>query len=105
MSEARTVKHRGLMELTKAIVEALPEGYGVFNIQGFVSETGEIRIIEINARFGGGYPLAYAAGADFPRWLLQDALELPVDAAFDSWQEDLTMLRYDEAVFVAGERT
>ncbi len=104
VSKARTVKHRGLMELCKAIVEALPEGYAVFNIQGFVSPTGLIQIIEINARFGGGYPLAHAAGADFPRWLLQDLLGRPSDATFDSWQDDLTMLRYDEAVFVAGER-
>jgi len=101
VSKARTAKHPGLMQLTKAVVEALPEAYGVFNLQAFLSEEGQIRVIEINARFGGGYPLAYAAGADFPRWLLQDLLGLPNDASFDAWQDGLSMLRYDEAVFVA----
>jgi carbamoyl-phosphate synthase large subunit len=102
VSKALTVKHQGLMSLAKQIVEALRDPYGALNIQCFLDDGG-VRIIEINPRFGGGYPLAHAAGANFPRWLLQEAAGLPVDAAFDQWQDNLAMLRYDDAVFVPGE--
>jgi len=105
VSKAVTVKHQGLMKLAKRLVEALPEAYGALNIQCFVRD-GDVRIIEINPRFGGGYPLAQAAGADFPRWLLQETAGLPLDPPevdSDQWQDNLAMLRYDEAVFVRGE--
>jgi carbamoyl-phosphate synthase large subunit len=105
VSKAVTVKHQGLMKLAQRLAEALPDAYGALNIQCFVTD-GDVRIIEINPRFGGGYPLAHAAGADFPRWLLQETAGLPLDAPqpdSDQWQDNLAMLRYDEAVFVRGE--
>jgi carbamoyl-phosphate synthase large subunit len=105
VSKAVTVKHQGLMDLAKRLAETLPDAYGALNTQCFVAD-GDVRIIEINPRFGGGYPLAQAAGADFPRWLLQETAGLPLDppeADSDQWQDNLAMLRYDEAVFVRGE--
>jgi len=56
--------------------------------------------IEINARFGGGYPLADAAGATFPRWSLQEYLLGDAVPFFDRWESDLLMLRYDAKVLV-----
>lgn len=56
--------------------------------------------IEINARFGGGYPLSYHAGANYPGWLLREYLlgeEIP---PFDGWRDGLLMLRYDGEVLV-----
>jgi len=105
VSKALTVKHQGLMGLAQRLAETLPDAYGALNIQCFVTD-GDISIIEINPRFGGGYPLAQAAGADFPRWLIQETAGLPLDAPSGGsadWQDDLAMLRYDEAVFVPGE--
>jgi len=104
VSKGMTVKHRELMHLAREVVEALPGAYGALNIQCFLADDGTANIIEINPRFGGGYPLAYAAGADFPRWLLQEIMGQPVDAAFDQWQDNLVMLRYDEAVIIPGHR-
>ena len=34
-------------------------------------EEDEIFGIEINPRFGGGYPLSYLSGANFPKWIIQ----------------------------------
>ena len=119
VSKAVTVKDPGLIAMAKRIAEALPEARGPLNFQCFLEPhpsplpaRGEgqgggvslIRVIEINPRFGGGYPLTHAAGADFTRWLLQETVGLPVDAACDDWQDGLAMLRYDEAVFVPAER-
>ncbi len=102
VSKAVTVKNEQLMQVTKEVAEALPDAYGALNIQCFLDGS-EVKIIEINPRFGGGYPLAHAAGADFPKWLLQEAVGLAIEASFDQWQDNLAMLRYDEAVFVSGE--
>ena len=71
---------------------------GVICFQGF--EDGEVFLVtEINARFGGGYPLADAAGGRFARWLIQETLGLAPEGA-PEYQIGLRMLRYDAAVFV-----
>ena len=100
VSKGVTVKDESLIGLAGKIVERLPGAYGPLNIQAFVAPDGGLRVIEINPRFGGGYPLAYEAGADFPRWLIEHILNRPTTASFDDWQENLVMLRYDEAVYV-----
>jgi carbamoyl-phosphate synthase large subunit len=103
VSKAVTVKHAPMMELARRVTETLPGAYGPMNLQCFVSSDA-ITVTEINARLGGGYPLAHEAGATFTRWMLEDALDLPSTAAFAEWQDDLAMLRYDEAAFMAATR-
>jgi len=73
---------------------------GCLTIQVFANlATGKILGIEINPRFGGGYPLTYQAGGNFPRWIIQEyLLNQSVDFC-DSWQANLLMLRYDSAVY------
>lgn len=66
-------------------------------------ESGEIYGIELNARFGGGYPLSYLAGANFPKWILEEYyLQKEIDDQFESWEDNLLMLRYDNEVLVHG---
>jgi carbamoyl-phosphate synthase large subunit len=76
---------------------------GCITLQLFVHrQSQEAYAIEINPRFGGGYPLSYEAGANFPRWLIQEyLLGMPVEFC-DAWESDLTMLRYDDHVIVRG---
>lgn len=73
---------------------------GVICMQLFYDETsGDIKAIEINPRFGGGYPLSYEAGANFIEYLIREYLlgqKLEYD---ESWRDNLLMLRYDAAVF------
>jgi carbamoyl-phosphate synthase large subunit len=96
-----TVRHRGLERLARDVCEALPEVFGALCVQVFLDPaTGEMAVIEINPRFGGGHPLACAAGADFPRWLVEEVAGLPVSARDDAWRSGLVMLRYDDAAFV-----
>jgi carbamoyl-phosphate synthase large subunit len=103
VSKGVTVRHVRIMELISRVSERLPGAYGPLNVQGFLSSDGEFRITEINPRFGGGYPLAHQAGADFPQWLIEELLGLPSSASFDAWQDALTMLRYDSAVFLPSQ--
>ncbi|BCA66194.1 ATP-grasp domain-containing protein [Fluviibacter phosphoraccumulans] len=56
--------------------------------------------LEINPRFGGGFPLSYSAGANYPGWLIDEYL-LDQQVNFkDDWEADLLMLRYDAKVLV-----
>jgi carbamoyl-phosphate synthase large subunit len=101
VSKALTVRSPALAELAEKVCAALPGPFGALNFQVFVSpDAGQLAVIELNARFGGGYPLSYAAGADFPLALVQDALGQPITAPLEGWRDRLVMLRYDAAVFV-----
>lgn len=62
--------------------------------------TDEIRCIEINPRFGGGYPLSYKAKANFPEMIIREYLleqEIPF---YDKWIENMLMLRFDDEIIV-----
>jgi carbamoyl-phosphate synthase large subunit len=74
---------------------------GCLTVQLFAARDGRrYAALEINPRFGGGYPLSYAAGADFPGWLIDEYILGSAVSFFDGWQPDLLMLRYDAQVLV-----
>jgi carbamoyl-phosphate synthase large subunit len=103
VSKGRTVRSQALIDLSSRICATLPGAYGVITIQIFLEEaSGAMRVIEINPRFGGGFPLAWEAGARYSTWLIQDVIGRTPDVRTD-WKDDLVMLRYDEAVFVDGK--
>lgn len=56
--------------------------------------------IEINPRFGGGYPLSYAAGANYPEFLIREYFLGENIFYSDCWTNNMLMLRYDDAIFV-----
>jgi len=59
--------------------------------------------IEINPRFGGGFPLSYLSGANYPAWLLKEFLnDEKIGPRFDSWERNLLMIRYDDEILVHG---
>jgi carbamoyl-phosphate synthase large subunit len=72
---------------------------GCLTVQLFVKPDGQrYAALEINPRFGGGYPLSYAAGAKYPGWLIDEYLLSKEIPFFDGWETDLLMLRYDAQV-------
>lgn len=73
--------------------------WGCICFQGFKHDDGSVQVFEINARFGGGYPVCDHAGGTYARWTLQDLIGQTPDY-HDNWREGVRMLRYDEAVFV-----
>lgn len=92
-----TERHPALCHIGWELGRSLEGVRGVICFQAIVTDKGPF-VFEINARFGGGYPLAHAAGAHFARWLLEEAAGLE-PTANDDWREDIRMLRYDAAVF------
>jgi len=77
---------------------------GCLTAQFFMHKTDKsIFGIEINPRFGGGYPLSYLAGANFPKWILEEYLgDKTIADSFDCWEDKLLMLRYDDEILVHG---
>lgn len=76
---------------------------GCLTMQVFYNkETNSIKALEINPRFGGGYPLSYLAGANYPKYIIQEYLRGEEIEYFDGWEEDLLMLRYDDEILVHG---
>lgn len=98
VSKGVTVRHPALESLVRRIAGRLPGAYGVLNVQVF-ADGDDLRVIELNARYGGGFPLAYEAGALLPEWTIEELLGRPATIA-DDWRAGLVMLRYDDAVFV-----
>ena len=79
---------------------------GCITLQLFVNlKEKSFKAIEINPRFGGGYPLSYSAGANFPKMLIQEyILEREVDF-LDDWEDNLLMLRYDSKVLIHDHKS
>ncbi len=77
---------------------------GCLTAQFFLHKTdSKIYGIEINPRFGGGYPLSYLAGANFPKWIISEYLQHEnISEQFDSWEDNLLMIRYDDEILVHG---
>jgi carbamoyl-phosphate synthase large subunit len=84
-------------------LERLDGARGCITVQLFANaDTGRYAALEINPRFGGGFPLSHSAGAHYPGWLIDEYLlgrEVPFK---DDWAQDLLMLRYDAKVLVHG---
>ena len=101
VSKGQTVAEPRLVRLGTEIAERLPNAFGVLNIQMFWDAlTSSIHVIEINARFGGGFPLSWNAGAHLPTWFVQHLSGLDPPTASLDWAADRVMLRYDAGVYV-----
>ena len=100
VSKGQAVKHAEMMQQSRRLVETLGAGPGVITIQCFLTPDQKIKFIEINPRFGGGVPLSIKAGANFPKWILQELIGAAPRIGFDRWNDNLYMLRYDHAVWL-----
>lgn len=103
--KAVTARVPAIVDLAEQLAKSLPGAFGVLNLQLFYDQVGgDLRIIEINPRFGGGFPLTHRAGAPFVRWLVEMAAGRAPDFDVAPWRDGLMMLRYDDAVFVERGR-
>ena len=70
---------------------------GPLTIQAFLTSNGPV-LTEINAVWRR-ISLAYAAGADYPKWLLQEVLGQQIEPRMGDYREGLYMTRYAVEVF------
>lgn len=90
-----------LLKLFEENLNTLKGVRGCVNIQFFVhKETKEVYGIECNPRFGGGFPLSYLAGGNYPKWIIEEYILGKHLEYFNGWEDNLLMLRYDHEVLV-----
>ena len=74
---------------------------GCMCLQLFYRESdGDVKGIEINPRFGGGFPLSYYAKANFAAYLIREYLLGETVDYSDAWLDRTLMLRYDNDIIV-----
>jgi carbamoyl-phosphate synthase large subunit len=66
---------------------------GPLCLQAFLTDRGPV-LSEINARFGGGFPLGLAAGGAYTSWLLDFMDGVPVPSRLGQYDAGLYMTRY-----------
>lgn len=94
-----TIHSPEILEACVKVAHALP-AYGPITVQCMMHK-GVPHFTEINARLGGGVPLAIAAGVDAPKLLLARAAGIPIELpAPGAYETDLFMTRYDDAFFM-----
>lgn len=88
-----------LVEYLKDKMNHLPGVRGCICIQVFYNNSNNDVIgIEINPRFGGGYPLSYYAGGNFPQMMIEEYIEGKNIEFINDWRDNTIMLRYDSQV-------
>jgi len=102
VSKGLTEKN-AIIDFLKTNLSTIEGAIGCLTAQFFKHKINDtVYGIEINARFGGGYPLSYFAGANFPKWILEEYLLDKSIPFFGDWEDKLLMLRYDKEVLVHG---
>ena len=90
-----------LVEFVRAKLGSIEGARGCLTLQVFDDlESEDVYGIEINPRFGGGYPLSYLAGANYPAWIIEEyglGREIP---DFDDWKSNMLLLRHDAEMVV-----
>lgn len=99
INKGRTVKCP-LMDYIKERLDKIEGCIGCICIQVFFNPlTEDVVGIEINPRFGGGYPQSYAAGGNNPEMLIKEYFLGEKIAYIDDWKDNMLMLRFDDAVY------
>ncbi|NLL82350.1 MAG: ATP-grasp domain-containing protein [Tissierellia bacterium] len=104
VTKSKIVKDFRLIDATLDLVNKMNskkdiKSIGPLNIQCIVNSVGDIKFIEINPRFGGGVPLTFESGVDYGKILNEMILGKKIQPIIGEFEE-LTMLRFDDAVFI-----
>ncbi|NND03480.1 MAG: ATP-grasp domain-containing protein [Acidimicrobiia bacterium] len=98
ISKGVTVRDSEVIQLATETVRSLSGARGIITVQIFRTEHG-LKLIEVNARVGGGYPLSRRAGVDMLRAAVLESQGRAVPDELFEWEEDVTMMRHDVEVF------
>jgi carbamoyl-phosphate synthase large subunit len=100
INKGRTAKN-AIIDYLKQRLGYIEGCFGCICIQLFYHpETKDIVGIEINPRFGGGYPLTYMCGGNFPEHLIKECFLGEEVEYYDDWKDNMLMLRFDDAIYV-----
>lgn len=99
VSKAITNKHVSSLIINQ--MSSIKQAIGCLTLQVFKhKDTDDILGIEINPRFGGGFPLTNRCGGKYPENLVREYILNETIEFQDDWVDGMKMLRFDGEVFV-----
>lgn len=99
VSKGKTINNKVIINEVSKVVSKLPGAIGCITLQCFF-EDNQVKFIEINPRFGGGFPLTIAAGADYPKYLIETLMDIYPQTPIHNWKDNFVMLRYEDAIYL-----
>lgn len=91
--KARSIRSEALFNIIANLVTKAglvgPIDVDLFDING------EYYISEINPRFGGGYPLAYECGCNFPKYIINNLKGTANEPKIGNYEENVYMMKHD----------
>ncbi len=87
------IRDEALIDVGRAVSEALGV-VGPANVQCFRTDDGRHEITDVNARFGGGFPVHWAAGGRYPELALSLARGERPEPRLGDFREGVTMTRF-----------
>ena len=63
---------------------------------------GKISVLEINLRFGGGYPVSHLSGADFPKKIIKMVHGDEVESDIGNYKNDVVMMK--DNLIIGGQK-
>jgi carbamoyl-phosphate synthase large subunit len=91
--KGRSVKDWTLIELGRRVAEAL-RIVGPANVQCFRTDEGRHEVTDVNARFGGAFPLPLASGGAYPELAIALARGERPEPRLGDFQEGVFMTRF-----------
>lgn len=99
--KSKSVKDKKLFELVKSVVREI-NFKGPIDIDIFQYD-GEYHILEINPRFGGGYPHAYECGVNFIKFISTNAKGKTNTPLIGEYKENQILLKYTDVMLKNDE--
>lgn len=91
---AITVPNAGFQELGHQLNEVLGV-QGSIDVDVMVTDDGQPHVIDINPRFGGGYPFSHMAGADVPHFFLASTLGIDAVPGWNTYRHDFIAAKHE----------
>ncbi|MDB9895888.1 carbamoyl phosphate synthase large subunit, partial [Flavobacteriales bacterium] len=101
-SNQGVTKKNEVLDYVKDRFSFLDGAIGCLTLQVFSNKSnpGDIIGIEINPRFGGGYPFSFNAGANFPEFIIREYILNEQIEYFDEWKNNCLNIRYENEIVI-----
>ena len=101
-SNQGVTKKNEVLTYVKDRFSFLDGAIGCLTLQLFSNKLNPLDIIgiEINPRFGGGYPFSLNAGANFPEFIVREYILNEQIEYFDQWKNNCFNIRYENEIVI-----
>ncbi|MEW5834105.1 MAG: ATP-grasp domain-containing protein [Pseudomonadota bacterium] len=87
-----TIEHAALLSLASKLANDM-RSVGPLDVDFIEAEDGQLYVLDLNPRFGGAYPVAHVAGADFPGLVVDMVRGKPVMPRVGDYRRSVYMLK------------